>query len=101
MKTLGCNDQLADELEKVLCGQVELEAVLDQPLRFNPAIESCFHGLQHFLADQDIRSRDPAYRKMQETEMQRLIELLRSGATPEEIQHITFLGSSRGLSSNA
>lgn len=100
MKTLDCNNQLADALEKVLCGHVELGVVLEQPLRFHPAIESCFHGLHHFLADQDIRSKDPAYRKMQETEMRRLIVLLRSGAAPEEIRRITFLGSSSGLSSN-
>ena len=50
--------------------------------------------LAHFLSDADIRARDDDYRQMQETELAKLILLLRAGASDAELCRIHFLGYS-------
>jgi hypothetical protein len=77
-----------------LAGSPQLESVLADPTNFEGPAEASFHGLQHFLADADIRAKDSAYRIMQEGEMRKLIELLKSGADAKAIAKITFLGVS-------
>jgi hypothetical protein len=52
-------------------------------------------GLEHFLADADIRAKDDGYREMQEEELGRLIDLLRAEAPAEQLRRITFLGPSK------
>ena len=89
-------DSLALKLEAVLEGALPLESVLADSSNFEDAVENCFHGLQHFLADADIRVKDSSYRLMQENEMRRLIRLLRSGADGKALAKITFLGASGG-----
>ena len=71
-----------------------MESVLADPANFIGPAAASFHGLQHFVADEDIRAKDSAYRAMQEHEMQRLIRLLKSGADAQELSKITFLGVS-------
>ncbi len=85
-----CN-ALAVELEKVFAGKASLAALLDSPGLHSDALSSCFHGLQHYLADDDIRTKDVWYREMQEKEFRLLIHLLRSGANPRQISRIDFL----------
>jgi hypothetical protein len=51
-------------------------------------------NLEHYLADFDIRERDPAYREMQNAEMEKLVRLLRAGAPDAELAKIHFLGYS-------
>lgn len=87
-------ESLANKLEAVLAGSLPLENVLADPTNFEGMAEASFHGLQHFLADADIRAKDSAYRSMQEREMQRLIVLLKSGADAKALAKITFLGTS-------
>lgn len=74
-----------------MAGALALESVLADPANFEGVAEASFHGLQHFLADADIRAKDSAYREMQYGEMQRLIRLLKSGARSESLAKITFL----------
>lgn len=88
-------EELAQKLEAVLAGALELESVLDDSANFEGVSKASFHGLQHFLADADIRAKDSAYRAMQESEMLRLIKLLKSGAGATELAKISFLGGSQ------
>jgi hypothetical protein len=48
-------------------------------------------NVTHFADDADIRQRDPAYRRMQEEHMRRLIAALRAGAPAEELLRYNFL----------
>ena len=50
-------------------------------------------NLQHYLADEDIRQRDSVYRQMQESELDRLIALLRSAAPSDALAEIGFLSA--------
>ena len=88
-------DALAQKLEAVLDGTLTLESVLNDPTNFEGAAKASFHGLQHFLADADIRAKDSAYRNMQESEMLRLIHLLKSGADATVLSKVSFLGGSQ------
>ncbi len=88
------SESLAEKLNGVLEGVVLLDSVLADSTNFAGLTESCFHGLQHFLADADIRARDGSYKTMQENEMRRLIGLLKSGADSIMLATVTFLGSS-------
>ncbi len=92
---MATTEALAQKLEAVLAGALALESVLEDPTNFEGAARASFHGLQHFLADADIRAKDSAYRTMQESEMQRLIYLLKSGANATELSKISFLGGIR------
>jgi hypothetical protein len=85
------NSGLAQKLDAVMAGTLLLESVLADPAHFEGAAKASFHGLQHFLADADIRAKDRAYREMQYGEMQKLIRLLKSGAGAEVLARITFL----------
>jgi hypothetical protein len=86
---------LADQLQRVLDGVIQLEDVLEDPDNQGEYLEGCLHGLQHFLSDDDIRAKDADYREMQETEMRKLIALLRSGADRRVLSKIHFLGRSK------
>jgi hypothetical protein len=84
---------LARELQLVLEGEVSLADVLEDPRHvLGRALTACFHGLQHYLADEDIRTADAEYRRMQEGEMRRLIGLLKEGADDAELRRVHFLG---------
>jgi len=83
---------LADQLQRVLDGAIALEDVLDDPANQGDILQSCIHGLEHFLVDADIRSMDAGYRQMQVAEMCKLIALLRSGADRRLLSKIHFLG---------
>ncbi len=87
--------EFADELEKLLHGELQPEAIRvrwwsrDLP----PTVGELMAYVEHFLSDEDIRSKDEWYRRMQESEMTSMIECLRSGRI-EEARQITFLGYS-------
>lgn len=85
---------LAEKLEGVLQGVVPLEKMLTDTANFKGVAKSCYHGLQHFLPDADIRARDSSYKAILENEMRKLINLFRSGADSETLAAVTFLGSS-------
>ncbi|WP_219851895.1 SMIM14 family protein, partial [Methylibium rhizosphaerae] len=82
---------LALDLESVLLGRMELALVLSHREKYGEAIDACLHGLNHFLADEDVRSKDADYKAMQEAAMRRLISLLRSGASAVELSAEDFL----------
>lgn len=52
-------------------------------------------NLSHYLDDEDVRQKDEWTRKMQKSEMEKLIRLLKTGATEDELQNISFLGYSK------
>lgn len=88
------SESLAVQLQRVLDGEAKLQDVLDDRINQGNELQSCFHGLQHFLADDDIRAKDTEYRQMQEAEMRKLIRLLRSGAECSVLSSVHFLGTS-------
>ena len=90
------SEALAVQLQRVLDGEARLQDILDDPINQGDELQSCFHGLQHFLADKDIRAKDNQYRQMQEDEMRKLIRLLRSGADCSLLSAVYFLGTSGG-----
>lgn len=51
-------------------------------------------NLSHYLDDEDLRLIDEWTHTMQKSEMKKLIFLLKSGASEEELQKISFLGYS-------
>lgn len=77
-----------------MAGELSLKSVLDDPANFKGPASAVYHGLQHFLADADIRAKDSGYRTMQEREMLKLIRLLNAGADANALAKITFLGVS-------
>ena len=87
--------RLAEQLEGVLLGNVDVNALLEEPSWFAGSTAACYHGLQHYAADEDIRRRDVEYSGMQRSEMRKLIALLRSGANSTQLERITFLGESK------
>jgi len=57
-------------------------------------LEAVWPNLAHYLDDADIRTKDAAYRDMQDGELKKLIQLLRNQAPIDELRRITFLGRS-------
>ena len=47
--------------------------------------------MEHYLADADIRGRDPEYRAMQNGELLNLIRLLREDAPMAQLRRINFI----------
>ncbi|MDL5033154.1 hypothetical protein QRD43_14665 [Pelomonas sp. APW6] len=92
---------LAELLQQVLDGEAPIDAVLERDENFEGALAGCFHGLQHFAADMDIREKDAGFREMQEGEMRKLIALLRFGANRAALEKIHFLGVSSGRAFDA
>jgi hypothetical protein len=90
MAATEAHTRLAAQLQGALAGSCSLPALLAGAGAEEP-LASCFHGLQHFVADADIRAKDQDYRQMQEGEMRKLIELLLSGAAPEQLRKVSFL----------
>ena len=87
--------RLADDLASLGTGQLSAQefrarwrAVVDGPL------DVILSNIERYLDDLDIRERDPAYRAMQDGEMEKLIHGLRAGASDVELARITFLGYS-------
>lgn len=86
--------RLAEKLEGVLSGTIDLNAVLHDAPSYGESMKHCYHGLQHYLADSDIRAKDPTYRSMQDSEMLKLIALLRSDVDPTMLSRVSFVGVS-------
>jgi len=85
--------RLADDLESLRTGGLS-----DQEFRMNWQVDEVsgppsviWPNLEHYLADIDIRKRDPAYRAMQDAEMEKLLRLLRARAPDVELAKVTFL----------
>jgi len=95
MSTQEDAGRLADELASLRAGQLSVQefrarwrAGLDGPL------EVILVNIEHYLADLDIREREPAYRAIQDGALEELIRGLRAGASGAELARITFLGRS-------
>ena len=57
----------------------------------SPTLEAVWPNLAHYLDDADIRTKDAAYRDMQDGELGKLIQLLRQQTPIEALKRITFL----------
>jgi len=84
---------LAADLEALLEGALAEE---DFRRRYQPGptstvVDAIWENLEHYLADSDIRDRDPKYRAMQNSEMLKLIRLLREEVPIMQLRRINFL----------
>lgn len=57
-------------------------------------VDAISENLEHYLSDGDRRAADPAYGRMQDDELRKLIHLLETGASAEQLRRITFLAPS-------
>jgi hypothetical protein len=88
--------RLADDLESLRTGMLsesEFRAKCQSAV-VPELLGVIWPNLEHYLADFDIRDRDPDYRAMQDAEMAKLVRLLRAGAPDDELADISFLGYS-------
>jgi hypothetical protein len=78
---------LAERLDALRLGRISCESFrMEQDELFaHLDLEAVFVNPQHYLADEDIRQRDSVYRQMQESELDRLIALLRSAAPRDDV----------------
>ena len=87
--------QFADDLERLARGELPPEDLRERYRWDSEAPEVILHIMcyvDHYLSDEDIRAKDDAYREMQDSEMSKLIELIRAGAPRERLVKIHFLG---------
>ena len=87
--------RLAEQLEGVLAGTIDIDALLEDASSYGEPMRHCYHGLNHWAIDISARAEQPDYRMMQETEMRKLIQLLRNGAAAKELNAVHFLGPSK------
>jgi hypothetical protein len=88
-------NRLADDLESLRAGTL-LESAFRakwQAAVVPEQLSVIWPNLEHYLADL-IRERDSDYRAMQDSEMKKLVQLLRAGAPNAELAGIHFLGYS-------
>jgi len=84
--------RLADDLELLRTGRLsERDFRAKYQMDIGGVLSVIWPNLEHYLADEDIRGRDPAYRVMQEAEMEKLVTLLRAGASDNDLANVTFL----------
>jgi hypothetical protein len=94
MKTI---QELANDLERHLHGTVDAEFIREQYGNTdNSDISALMCSIEHFLSDSDIRAKDTTYCKMQEEEMTKLINLLRSDRI-NDARRISFLEKSKAV----
>lgn len=88
---------LASDLEALLLGALSEPAFRRkyQPLvAASPLLDFIWGNLEHYLTDADIRARDTSYREFQDSELRKLIALLRADAPMDVLARVTFLSSS-------
>ena len=87
--------RLAQQLEGVLAGTVDIDALLEDASSYGEPMHHCYHGLNHWAIDISAREEKADYRMMQEAEMRKLIQLLRNGASGRELSAVHFLRPSK------
>jgi hypothetical protein len=90
---VGDRSSLAADLEALLNGALTED---DFRLRYQSVptstfVDAIWGNLEHYLADADIRRRDPDHGAMQNGELLKLIRLLRADAPMTQLQRINFL----------
>jgi hypothetical protein len=88
-------NRVADDLESLRSGTLPESEFREKYQAGAPdVLNVIWPYLEHYLADFDIRERDPDYRAMQDSEMEKLVQLLRAGAPDAELAKVHFLGYS-------
>lgn len=89
-------DTLAADLEQVKSGALSSDDFIRRysASRGDPLVDSVLAGFYHFAADEDLRIKDQVYAEMQLSELSRMIQLLRSGGRPADVERISFLKES-------
>jgi hypothetical protein len=90
---VGDRSSLAADLEALLEGALTEEdfRLMYQSGPTSTLVDAILGNLEHYLADADIRGRDPEYRAMQNGELLKLIRLLREDAPMAQLQRVNFL----------
>ena len=90
-------DEMVADLRSFAAGELDAREFRAKYMHARaPAIFGrIWDGLEHFLADADIRAKDAGYREMQLRELDRLIKLLQEGASNEELGQISCFGRSK------
>jgi len=89
--------KFTDDLESLLNDKMSEDEILDKyeyAHRIGEEIDYILCNLSHFLSDGDIREKDDEYRGMQESEMRKLIDLIRKGDI-QKAKEINFLHDSK------
>jgi hypothetical protein len=97
MSTEQDANRLADDLESLRAGTLSesaFRAKWQAAVVVPEQLSVIWPNLEHYLADRDLRDRDSDYRAMQDAEMEKLVQLLRTGAPNAELAEIHFLGYS-------
>lgn len=82
------------DLQKLYDGSITCDDFKYNLTKYPPHLTDLITGsIDHFLDDEKIRAKDPAYKKMQYVELKKLITLLETGASAEQIREINFLTS--------
>lgn len=88
--------QLCEILDRLLSGEIDSNSAQEQVESLAMTEFGKVYGnLYHYYSDEDIRQRDPEYKKFQEAELKKLIGRLRSGNI-EAAQEVSFLHVSKG-----
>jgi hypothetical protein len=86
-------NRLADDLESLRCERLSGRDFRTkwQADSVSGPLKIIWPNVEHYLADFDIRNRDSTYRAMQDDAMERLISLLRAGASDVALETVNFL----------
>lgn len=90
LNTLSPNPRVLEALLAGTLTDYELRAKY-QNIDRSDVVEVVWENLEHYLADADIRAKDDQYRLMQDSEMVKLITLLRTGGSLRDLARIDFL----------
>jgi len=85
--------KFADDLELLLTGKLSCESF--KSVYASSRLSNIFDimcNVEHFISDSDIREKDSRYRTMQEKEMRKLIQMLRTGNI-DDAKLISLLGN--------
>jgi len=88
--------KLSDDLEALLHEEITEEEIMnkyEEACNMGDEVDAVLCNLDHFLCDKDIREKDQGCRRMQETEMEKLIAFIRQGNI-QKATKIHFLGES-------
>jgi hypothetical protein len=92
MELLDIVLNMASDLQELLDGRIGDEAILETYFTgpINPELKDIKENIGQYLDDRGKREEDEDYRKMQETEMRKLIHFLRLNMI-EQSRKINFL----------
>jgi len=88
---------LCEILVRLLSGEIDSESAQEQIEALSmEEFGEVYGNLHHYYSDEDIRQRDPEYKKFQDAELKKLIDHIRTGNI-KAAQEVSFLHVSKGI----